>query len=129
MDEHETIQELITHYKDYVFDIFWNIICVDTEAEFQKYKTIWSERTDDISWSMIANVLIDRICPHCAKKFVEQYGEDEGESEGESESEDAFYKRLLHRILFSNGITTTYQDYETYCEANPYESESEDEEN
>lgn len=103
---------------------------MDTEAEFRDYQTIYLERTYDISLSEMANDYLFSVCPHCAKKFVEQYGEDEGESRGEGEDEDRFYKRLLHRILLSNIIATSYQEYETYCEANPFvESDSEGEEN
>ena len=127
MSNTETIQELITDFKDRAFGVFWEVICVETEAEFRKYQTIWSEQTDDISWSEMAYDFVDEVCPHCAKDFVEQYGEDEGESRGEGEGEDDFYKRLLHRILFSHGIATTYQEYETYCEANPFVGESEGE--
>jgi len=116
----ETIQELIAYYKNQVFDIFWNVVCIDAETEFHRYKTIWSEQTDDISWSEMAKDLIHSVCPHCAKKFVEEYGENEGEDRGEGEGEDSFYKRLLHHILFSNGIAFSFQDYETYMEANPF---------
>jgi hypothetical protein len=117
-----TIQEFITSYENEVFAYLQHEEITTEEEFFDKGQDLTNTEADE--WATRCGVM-------CAKKFVEQYGvfkamklyDDQGFGAIPLKDEDTFHRLMLYSILAWDTEATSYQAYQTYCEANPLESE------